>query len=178
MLANCDNTSGTVSHFTFSEAYSSNTITLTRKIVLATGSIAAVKSLPRRIERFSETSPMTIADAYLGQVRSVAEDWDGEGAPAPSKTAIENARRVLVTTLGNAMTPAYVEADVLGGVAIGFDSASVVGDRPKRSAWIACMNNGSVSMVLRDRADGNKSRGETFAPEAAGSLADFINFVK
>jgi hypothetical protein len=73
------------------------------------------------------------------------------------------------------MTPSYVKPDVLGGVAIGFDSTSLVGERPKRSAWVACMNNGSMSVVLRDRSGENKSHGDAFRPEVAGSLADFIN---
>lgn len=138
-------------------------------------SFAASKPLPRKVEKYSEISPMTIADRYLRAVQSLGDDWDGEGAPRPSVGALGNARRVLIAALGQSMSPSFIEADVLGGVAIGFDSTALVGDRPKRSAWIACMNSGSVSVVLRDRATGNKSRGEAFTPGGAGALADFVN---
>jgi hypothetical protein len=161
----------------FLKSFTSSTrsVDMSRK---AQTSVARAKTIPEKIEECSEATPMTIAESFLVSIQSLGDDWDGEGAPRPSGRALENARQIMLATLGQSLTPSLVTADVLGGVAIGFDSVSYTGERPRRSAWIACMNSGSISIVLRDRANGAKPRGEAFSASSAGALADFINGTK
>lgn len=82
----------------------------------------------------------------LDDLRKLADDWDGEGAPRPSDEAIERAKDIVrwACDRGIDLGDAEIDADVLGGVAIWIEP------RPGRRAWIACMNSGHDTLVLSD----------------------------
>jgi len=105
---------------------------------------ATLAQPPVRVEVFVEDG------ARLAKLARLADDWDGEGAPAPSHAAIQRANGVLRWALESGLVATDVEADVLGGVGV------VLRAYPRTmsgSAWIACMNNGKDTIVLSRRTD-------------------------
>jgi hypothetical protein len=72
----------------------------------------------------------------LETFRTYSDNWDEEGAPAPSPDAIARAQKVLDWAEAKGLTVTEVDADVLGGIAIFFASKN----RRACTVWIACMN--------------------------------------
>lgn len=79
----------------------------------------------------------------LERLKRLAADWDGEGAPKPSRGAIAGASKVVAWVTAAGLEVTDVDADVLGGVAV-----YLHGSATGRSAWIACMNDGTSTVVL------------------------------
>ena len=94
--------------------------------------------------------PVVTFDDPLESLRKLRDDWDGEGAPAPSELATSVAGIVL-RSLPSDLRVAEVDADALGGVAIWL--APAAGPAP-RGRWVTiiCRNSGKVSLLLDDRA--------------------------
>lgn len=85
----------------------------------------------------------------LNSLRDLKDDWDNEGAPAPSAAAVDLASLIVEQTSGlKGVQVADIDADVLGGVAVWLCSTS----HPARRVWISCMNRGKHSVVCMDGA--------------------------
>ncbi len=72
------------------------------------------------------------------------DNWDDEGAPAPSRAAIDRAHTTLDWAEMNGVSVVGVDPDVVGGIGVFLENPS----DGSRRAWIACMNDGSDTAVL------------------------------
>lgn len=97
---------------------------------------------------------------------NLQDNWDGEGAPAPSPAAIEQARQIVSWLVLNHVPVAEIDADVLGGIAIWVLPAA------GRTAWVACMNDGARTLVSSDNGAVSSA---TWNPAAQASLLSFAD---
>jgi hypothetical protein len=81
----------------------------------------------------------------LAKLADLSDNWDGEGAPAPSHEAIVRADLLVRWALETGLVATDFEADVLGGVGIVLRSYPGI---TSGTAWIACMNGGADTIVL------------------------------
>lgn len=103
-----------------------------------------------------ESWPSQVQDQRIAELRNVRENWDGDGAPAPGRLAIENAAAAFLEAKAHGLDPDEVEPDVLGGVALRFFSK-----RLPRWVWVSCLNNGSTSFVMSDDKNVYSGPGDT-----------------
>lgn len=84
-----------------------------------------------------------LAQAYktLAKMRTLSQNWDSYGAPAPNAIAIEAARAVLSVLADTGFLPASIDPSAEGGVCIAFS-------RAKRYADLECFNTGEVLAVV------------------------------
>jgi hypothetical protein len=91
----------------------------------------------------------------LEALAQLSDDWDAEGAPAPSAETLQ-AARVLVENAHRIGLPVLdIDADVLGGVGVWL---SWPPDHPdgqaERWTWLSCMNSGARTVTLFAKRDG------------------------
>lgn len=90
----------------------------------------------------------------LVRLLHLEDGWDGHGAPAPSRAAIDVARAVLQeATQRPDLDKAWVTADVEGGVAIYFFGGPRLPDGGLgRQAGVLVDNDGDGVLYMRDRS--------------------------
>lgn len=127
----------------------------------------ARRDLASTLRRFAESvDPGPGAMELLGELSSLTDDWDGEGAPKPSTDAIERARAILgALEHGIDVDEVEVDADVLGGVAL------IVRSPQGKSVWIACMNNGKDTVVF---SEGSTVSHALWNPSSVDSTLAFL----
>jgi hypothetical protein len=76
-------------------------------------------------------------ESRLRELSELQDGWDGDGASAPSATAIHRARRILAET----RAPDEVDPDAVGGVAIWYRGPG------NRDVACYCRNGGDVLVV-------------------------------
>ena len=81
--------------------------------------------------------------AALGYLKQLKDNWDGEGAMAPSKTTLKKAEDIVYWALKNKLKVKYVDADVLGGAAVFLNDK-----RHQKLVWFSFLNEGSNSIVM------------------------------
>ena len=74
----------------------------------------------------------------LNELALLKDNWDEEGAPPLSLTCIEKTKEIIEWAFQNKINIDYVDADVMGGTAIGVDNDS------GKYVWISIKNNGAV----------------------------------
>ena len=107
--------------------------------------------------RFIEPAPLHILDssnaqgalAQLEHLHSLQLGWDGDDASPPNRGAISHARDVIIAALRLGLVPFEVDADVLGGVAIWYESHDGL-----HRVWVACMNDNSATVLFKKRPKG------------------------
>lgn len=95
----------------------------------------------------------TVTDVFGNQIALISalnDDWDDDGAPAPSTTAIHNARKYADETRSLGRAPDSIAADAIGGVVLWFFVEDDAG-RDVRWGSIECHNDGAVFALLDDR---------------------------
>lgn len=102
----------------------------------------------------------------LDSLMDLSENWDDEGAQAPSRSACDRARSVLDWARKHSLTIADVDSDVLGGVAVWLSSPA------DRRAWISCMNDGRDSVVV---LEGDTGRHTTWSAEGQREILAFFS---
>jgi hypothetical protein len=114
--------------------------------------VAASGSTATGAQRLSSWDP--IVDVGLSRARIVdwirdletlTPDWDGEGAPIPTSSAVGMAGNLARWAEERNLVVESIDADVTGGVAV-----YLRGSRPGRKAWLSILNNGTRSIVLSD----------------------------
>lgn len=87
----------------------------------------------------------------LDALYNLPEDWsvdlDGDVAPRPSVAALERARVFVFRMASVGLAPDDVDADVLGGVALGWCRPPL---KPGWHAWLAIHNSGALVMIVTD----------------------------
>jgi hypothetical protein len=76
-------------------------------------------------------------ESRLRELSELRDGWDGDGASAPSATAIHHARRILA----GARVPDEVDPDAVGGVAFWYRGPG------RRDVACYCRNGGDVVVV-------------------------------
>lgn len=110
----------------------------------------------------------------LRPLLALKDNWDGEGAPAPSAAALSNASAFLESAAAHGYAPYDVDGDVMGGVALWFCGPK--GAEPEvseRWCWIACGNQGHIS-IASDRRDGHPVMTLAARSADAGPMAEFL----
>jgi hypothetical protein len=102
----------------------------------------------------------------LDSLMDLSENWDDEGAQAPSRSACERARLVLDWARRQSLTIADVDSDVLGGVAVWLSGPV------DRRVWISCMNDGRDSVVV---LEGDTGRHTTWSAEGQREILAFFS---
>jgi hypothetical protein len=82
------------------------------------------------------------------------DNWDGEGAIAPNRTALDAARAFLDRLVQFGVRPDDARADVLGGISLGIFRAIGADGRADREVFIVCDNDGFITVILRDHPRG------------------------
>ena len=107
----------------------------------------------------------------LARLHGLADDWDEEGAPRPSRPALQRADSVIRWAHESGLVVTDVDADVLGGVGVWLRAHPV---SPARSVWIACMNNGQDTIVMSEaRAVTGHTRWDG-SDSAKATVLDFL----
>lgn len=91
-------------------------------------------------------------DARLDEMLMFEDNWNGEGAPAPSRAAVDMAASVLFSLAMLGLKPDVILPDAEGGVALWFDIRK---GGPQRDAVVAVRNSGLQLVTLDDRDDPN-----------------------
>jgi hypothetical protein len=107
----------------------------------------------------------------LAKLFELEDDWDGEGAPKPSRPALQRADAVVRWAHESGLVMTDVDADVLGGVAVWLRADPM---SPVRSAWIACMNNGQDTLVLSEARDVTGHAPWDASDAAKATILDFL----
>lgn len=108
----------------------------------------SVTSLPQEAQFVETTDDSTdTASQLLERVIGLHDGWDGEGAIAPSPSAVDLARQVIICAADVGLVPGEVDPDVLGGVSIWFSSAMNDDDDHRRYVWVSCMNDGAQTVI-------------------------------
>lgn len=142
--------------------------------LLPPSSRRAIAASLRQLAELVDLRGMTMPEAKerLVELSAIGEDWDGDGAPSPAPAALARAEAVLRWADANGAEIVDVDADVLGGIAIWLRGA-------QGRAWVACMNNGSDTLVTGEGANTTSTpwgerameRLRTFLTENDGSRA-------
>lgn len=80
---------------------------------------------------------------WMIQLHELLPDWDGEGAPVPSKEAINKTKDIVGWATLNNLNIDSIDPDVLGGVSIYLTGIG------NRTAWIAILNHENSTIVVR-----------------------------
>ncbi|HXX65571.1 MAG TPA: hypothetical protein VEK07_00200 [Polyangiaceae bacterium] len=107
----------------------------------------------------------------LAELAQLEDNWDLEGAPCPNKHAIERADAAVTWAETHGLVVEDVEADVLGGVGV---RLSVSPKLPRRSAWIALMNNAHDTVV---KTEGDNVAGHSSWDAGQGTKNDVVAFL-
>lgn len=111
---------------------------------------------------------ITPASDQLAHLRGLEVGWDAEDAPPPSLTALTLAEQVITNLASLGVLPFEIDADVLGGIALWFESAD-----HSRRVWVSCMNQGTGTVVFTDSTL-NFRKATRFQLEGASQVYSFI----
>ena len=113
------------------------------------------------------TPNLDAARSSLEELSMLADNWDGEGAPTPSRSAIDRAREVL-QWLENSLLHAFdisVDPDAIGGVAVWICRSD------DKRVWVSCWNNGEDGVVLEC---GGEVEAKPWDEDAKRSVVSFL----
>jgi len=97
-----------------------------------------------------ESDPLT---RKLEELLLLPDDWNGQGAPAPSLDAIEMARAILTQEPPHGTMETQISADVDGGLALYFFGGNRMDDHGWRhQTGILVSNDGEACVYQKDRA--------------------------
>lgn len=101
----------------------------------------------------------------LDELALFNDNWDGEGAPAPTSFTLEIAKEVIKWANKHNLLITQIDPDVLGGVAIWFE-------KDIKKVWFSFKNSGDYSIVFmqNDNIDN-----DMFCPDALERVIDFLN---
>lgn len=80
----------------------------------------------------------------LESIREIADDWNSYGSPAPSESAVADARQILGYLADSALAPDTLKASAEGGIAIIFTGAG------RNRAIVETLNNHEQYALLYD----------------------------
>lgn len=102
---------------------------------------------------------VTLLQLEVWKLRGLDDNWDGQGARAPSELACEIAHRLLDEAIRQGMPPDRVVPDVTGGVALyWFGAEQMEGGAHRRYASIGVENYGDVALLMVERDKSIASR--------------------
>jgi hypothetical protein len=140
--------------------------------------VCATIVVPMPLTTMCVTAPSRYEQAHLmvengeriARLSKLQDDWDGEGAAAPSLEAMRRANAAIHWALKSGFVVTDVDADVLGGVGVVVRASPI---SAAGMAWIACMNDGSDTFVL---SKGTEVCGHAAwdADRAKRTISDFL----
>ena len=109
----------------------------------------------------------------IEQCIALQDDWDDDGATAPTVAAGQRATETVRLLLEGSLVPDEVTPDAMGGLAVWLSAGGR--DTPiHRWVWVSCPNSGGVHAILDDRAKGVAPRAIVFNSESIAEIASFL----
>lgn len=128
--------------------------------------LSAHETLIDMQESLEDSRKIQDEPVWTTYLRSLPENWDGEGAPSPFPQSIKDALRIVELVHAQGLEVESVDPDVLGG-GVGIYLNGIRG----RSAWIALLEGKSPSVVLRC---GNSATSKPFNADVLVKMAEFL----
>jgi hypothetical protein len=111
--------------------------------------VKSVKNTERPEKRATEEDNTMPSQwlAELDALKDFSDGWDSYSAPAPSQTAIDNAKSLVNVAIKLGVTPEHVEPSAMGGTGVTFSTGS-------RDVVIEFYNNGTAHALFSDEVTG------------------------
>ena len=115
----------------------------------------------------------------INAIRAVCDDWDGDGAPAPTPSALERISSVGADLITSGLMGAELLPDADGGAGFWIDSIVPFSDTGKhRSAWVVCRNDGQNFVVMHHNVPTRDIEFQRFEPSERESIARMMVAIK